>query len=332
MSTTNLSPGIGNIDGESEMINGKKQITIVTPCLNEAENIGIVYREMKDVRDKFPEFLFEHLFIDNCSTDGSTAVLRKLAASDPSVKVIINAKNFGQIRSPYHGLLQAGGDAVILTMANLKEPPELVEQFIQKWKEGFSVVVGIKNKSAEHPFMFLVRRIFYFLVEKMSETENIKNFIGCGLFDRSFIEILRKLDDPFPYLRGMIAEYSYDRANIPYVQRRRLHGKSKNNFYTLYDYAMLGFVYHSKVPIRIASLAGFSLSLLSLLAAFAYLVLKLIFWDEMGSGYAPIMISLFFLGAVQLFFIGIIGEYIGAIYTHVKHKPLVVERERINFN
>lgn len=309
----------------------KKVISIVTPCYNESENVAEVHSEIKRVFEKLPGYRYELIFIDNFSTDGTIEVLRDLAKADKDVKVIVNIKNFGHIRSPHYAVLQSTGDAVVYYYANLKDPADLIVEFVRKWEEGYKIVIGIKKESQENKLMFLVRKIYYRLIRMISETDHIDSFTGYGLYDRSFIDILRKFNEPYPYFRGMVAEFGYNRVEIPFYQSIRKKGKSKNNFYTLYDNAMLGFVNHSKVPIRLASFIGFSLASLSLLIAVIYLLYKLLFWNQFQVGTAPMVIGLFFFSSVQLFFIGIIGEYIGAIYTQVKNRPLVIEKERINF-
>lgn len=309
----------------------KKLISIITPCFNEEENIVDVCAEIKGVFDQLPEYDYEHLFIDNASTDQTVPMLREIAVSNPSVKVIVNAKNFGHIRSHYHALLQATGDAVGYYMCDMQEPSAVIIECVRKWEEGNKVVLGIKEASKENPFMFFARGLYYKILDKISETDHIAGFMSIGLFDREIIDFLKQIDDPYPYFRGLIAEYGYDIAKVPYTQELRKKGKSSNNFYELYSQAMLGFVNHSKVPLRIACFAGFSLALLSFVVALFYLVLKLVFWDTFQMGVAPLVIGLFFFSSVQLFFIGIIGEYIGATFTQVKNKPLVLERERINF-
>ncbi|MEG1572474.1 MAG: glycosyltransferase family 2 protein [Bacteroidales bacterium] len=308
-----------------------KKISILSPCFNEEENVVELYKQVKAQFDILPEYEYELLFIDNASTDHTVEILRQLAAKDKNVKLILNAKNAGHIRSPYYGLLQLHGDAVITLVSDLQDPPEMIPTFIKKWEEGYKIVIGIKNKSKENPFMFLARKLFYKVIARFSDTEHISNFTGFGLYDQSFIEILRTIDDPYPYFRGMIAEMGYNRYDVPYTQPSRKNGKSKNNFYTLYDIGMLGFVNHSKLPLRLASFIGFGVAMLSLLVAIAYFVYKLIFWDEFSIGTAPLVIGLFFFSSIQLFFIGIIGEYIGAIHTQVRKRPLVIEKERVNF-
>jgi len=306
-------------------------ISVVTPCYNEEENVAALYQQVKAVFHRLPGYDYEHIFIDNASTDGTVAILKQIAAADRNVKIVVNARNFGHIRSPYHGLLQSTGEAVVLIVADLQDPPAMISDFIKKWEEGYKIVIGTKNKSKENPAMFLVRKLFYNAIAKISETDQIKNFTGFGLYDRQFIDVLRRIDEPYPYFRGLVAELGWRRLELPYTQPKRDKGKTKNNFYTLYDIAMLGFVNHSKLPLRLASFIGFGVSLLSFLIALGYLAYKLLFWNNFQLGIAPLVIGIFFFGGVQLFFLGIIGEYIGAIYTQVKNRPLVVEKERINF-
>ena len=308
-----------------------KHITVLTPCYNEEDNIEEVYRQTRAIFASIDTVTYEHLFIDNRSTDRTVELLRGLAASDPKVKVILNSRNFGHIRSPYHGLMQASGDAVITLVADLQDPPEMIPMFIEKWLAGAKVVVGVKPAAEESAAMFLVRRTYYRLVSKIADVQLIQNFTGFGLYDRQVLDVLRKIDDPYPYFRGLISEIGFDITQIPYTQPRRQRGITKNNFYTLYDIAMLGITSHSRVPLRVATMAGFMLSGLSLLISVGYLAMKLLFWSEFSLGTAPLLISMFFFASVQLFFIGLLGEYVGAILTSVSRRPLVVERERINF-
>jgi glycosyltransferase involved in cell wall biosynthesis len=309
-----------------------KIISIVTPCYNEEQNVETLYREVKEVFDNKIIYGYEHIFIDNASTDNTVVILKKLAKIDKNVKIIVNARNFGHIRSPYYGILQSNGDAVILIVADLQDPPSMIADFINKWEEGYKIVIGVKNKSKENRLMFFIRKIFYNTIAKISETDQIKNFTGFGLYDRRFIDVLRNVNEPYPYFRGLIAELGFNRHEILYTQPRRKEGKTKNNFYTLYDMAMLGFVNYSKLPLRLASFIGFGVSLLSFFIALIYLVYKLLYWNNFSVGIAPLVIGIFFFGGVQLFFLGIIGEYIGAIFTQVKKRPLVIEKERINFD
>ena len=311
----------------------RKHISIVTPCYNEEPNVEELYRQVKAQFDLLAHrYDYEHIFIDNASTDGTVRVLKQLAQKDRRVKIIVNAMNFGHIRSPFYGLCQAKGDAVMLIVADLQDPPELIPQFLEQWENGHRVVVGVKNKSKENPLMYAVRTGFYKVIKAISETRQVENFTGFGLYDQTFIRLLRSVDDPYPYMRGLVAEYGGQLGQVFYTQPKRLHGKTHNNFYTLYDMAMLGFVNHSKVPLRMASFTGFAVGTASLLVALIYLVYKLCYWDSFQLGSAPLVTGLFFLGAVQLFFLGIVGEYVGSIFTQVRHRPLVIEQERINFD
>lgn len=310
-----------------------KKISIITPCYNEEGNIEELYKQVKAQFDALSDkYSYEHVFIDNASKDKTVEILKGIAAKDKNVKIIVNAANFGHIRSPFYGMKQCYGDAVMLMVADLQDPPELIPEFLAKWEEGHKVVVGVKNKSKENPIMYGIRKLFYTLVRKMSETPMIDNFTGFGLYDKSFMEVLRATDDPYPYLRGFVAEYGGDIATVYYTQPKREHGKTSNNFYKLYDMAMLGFVNHSKVPLRLAVFIGFTIAALSMAVALFYLIYKLCFWDSFQVGNAPLVIGLFFFSAVQLIFIGILGEYIGAIHTQVRKRPLVVEKERVNFD
>jgi polyisoprenyl-phosphate glycosyltransferase len=307
-------------------------LSIVTPCYNEEKNAEDVYLQVKEVIASLPGFTYEHIFIDNKSADGTAKVLRQLAARDTNVKVILNTRNFGHIRSPYHALLQTSGDAVVLLAGDLQDPPGMIRDFVSKWQEGYNVVLGVKTESEESPLMFAVRGAYYNFIGKVADVQLVKNNTGFGLYDHVVIEELRKLEDPYPYFRGLISELGWEAAKLPYKQPRRRRGISANNFYTLYDIAMLGITSHSKVPLRIATMMGFALSVLSFLTSMGYLVAKLLFWDKFELGLAPLIIGLFFFGSVQLFFLGLLGEYIAFIYTQVLKRPLVVEQERINFN
>ena len=309
-----------------------KKISIVTPCYNEEPNVEELYKQVKAQFEKLSDsYTYEHIFIDNASTDHTVEVLKSIASRDRNVKIIVNAMNFGHIRSPFYGLCQATGDAAMLMVADLQDPPELIPQFLDLWEQGHRVVVGVKNKSKENPIMYGLRTAFYKMIKFISETRQVENFTGFGLYDQSFIRLLRQIDDPYPYMRGLVAEYGGDLGEVFYTQPQRLHGKTHNNFYTLYDMAMLGFVNHSKVPLRMASFIGFLCGAISLLIAFVYLIYKLFYWDSFQLGSAPLIIGLFFFASVQLFFLGIVGEYVGSILTQVRRRPLVIEKERINF-
>ena len=309
----------------------KKLISIMTPCFNEEKNVESLYAEVKKIFSNIPNYDYEHLFIDNCSQDKTAHILKRIAAEDKRVKLICNTRNFGQVRSPYYGILQCSGDAVITLAADFQDPPALILEFIKRWEDGYKIVIGIKNKSEENKLMFAVRKVFYLTIDKISESEHINNFTGYGLYDKKFIDVIKKLDDPYPYFRGLVSELGFDRSEIFYTQAKRKKGKTSNNFFSLYDVAMLGFVNHSKLPLRLASFIGFFVSIISLIIAAIYLVDKLMHWNDFNAGTAPLVIGLFFFSSIQLIFIGVMGEYISAIYTKVRNHPLVVEKERINF-
>jgi glycosyltransferase involved in cell wall biosynthesis len=308
-----------------------KLISIVTPCFNECDNVEPLHARLAQVREQLPDYRFEFIFIDNASTDDTVIRIRQLIDRDPSVRLIVNARNFGHIRSPFHGLLQGAGDAVVLLASDLQDPPELIPDMVRAWESGFRIVAGVKEGSRESRFMWMVRSSYYRFVRRLADVQVLEHFTGFGLYDRQVVETLRSLDDPYPYFRGLIAEIGFDVARIPYQQPDRQRGITKNNFYSLYDMAMLGITSHSKIPIRLATMAGFALSIISFVISMTYLVLKLLLWNSFQLGTAPLLIGVFFFGSVQIFFIGLIGEYIAAIHTQVLHRPLVIERERFNF-
>ena len=309
-----------------------KKISIVTPCYNEEDNIPDVYFQVKQIFDRLEQYDYEHIFIDNASKDKTVKILKELAKEDKRVKIIINCRNFGPSRSIYYGLLQTCGDSVVLLPADLQEPPELVPEFIQKWEEGYTVVKGVKTSSEEDFLMYFLRGIYYSLIRRISEIELTSHFIGFGLYDKKVIETLREINDPYPYFRGLIEELGFYSIKIEYEQKKRKKGKSSYNFFRYFDEAMLGITSHSRIPLRIATILGFIMSFLSLMIAIGYLIAKLAFWQVFPVGIAPVTIGLFLLASVQLFFIGIIGEYIGLMHLRMLKRPLVVERERINFN
>ena len=308
-----------------------KLVSIVTPCFNEEANVEILHNEIVEAMSEMPDYDFEHIFIDNASTDQTLPILRKLASNDKQVKVIVNSRNFGHIRSPYYGLLQARGDVVIGMASDLQDPPSMIKDFISKWEEGFKIVMGVKTRSEESKLVYMLRTFYYKSLAKLSDVQLLENFTGFGCYDQQIIEILRQMNDPYPYFRGLIADIGFPTAKIEFTQPKRKRGVTKNNFYTLFDMAMLGFTNNTKVPLRLATMFGFLTALISFLIGIFYLVYKLVNWQNFQLGSAPIIIGLFFFGAIQLFFLGIIGEYIGAIYTQVLHRPLVIEKERINF-
>lgn len=307
-----------------------KTLSIVTPCYNEEHNVEELYRRVRSVVASLG-YRYEHIFIDNSSLDGTVAVLKRLAAADPNVKVIVNARNFGHIRSPFHAMCEARGDAVISLVADLQDPPEMIADMVREWENGSSMVLGIKRSSEENPLMFWVRKRYYRLVNRLSSIETFENFTGFGLYDRRVVDLVKSFDDPYPYFRGMIAEIGLPHKKLLYDQPLRKRGITKNNFYSLYDLGMLGVINHSKVPLRLMTFAGFAGALLSFLAGSGYFLYKLLYWNRFSVGMAPLVMGLFFLGSLQLLFMGILGEYVGAIHTQVQHRPYAVELERVNF-
>jgi glycosyltransferase involved in cell wall biosynthesis len=308
-----------------------KTISIITPCYNEEENVEELYHRVRAVMLKVGRYSYEHIFIDNSSSDATVAILKRIASRDRNIKIIVNARNFGHIRSPMHAFLQTCGDAVIGIVADLQDPPEMIEQMIEKWEEGYAMVLCLKTTSQENRLMFWIRTQYYRVVQRLSSIETFENFTGYGLYDRKVVEAVRSFGDAYPYFRGMIAEIGLPYSTLTFDQPRRIRGITKNNFYTLYDIAMLGITNLSKVPLRVVTFVGFATGVLSVLAGFAYLFYKLIFWSNFEVGMAPLVIGLFFLGSVQLISMGILGEYIGAIHTQVFRRPYVVEKERVNF-
>ncbi|HEX7832902.1 MAG TPA: glycosyltransferase family 2 protein [Thermoanaerobaculia bacterium] len=309
----------------------KKTVTIVSGTFNEEANVRTLHEEVRKVMESIEDVEYEHLIIDNASTDNTAAILREIAASDRRVKVILNTRNFGGIRSGYHVLLQARGDAVIPIVADLQDPPSMIPTFLERWREGFKMVIAVKTKSRENPIVFRLRKAYYKFLSRISDVPLIENFSGFGLYDQEVIENLRRLNDPYPYVRGLIADIGFPAARVEYLQQARKRGRSKSNFFTLYDNAMLGLTSYSKLPLRLAAFMGFISGGLSLLVGLFYLVYKLLYWNNFSVGSAPVVVGLFFVGSVQMIFLGVLGEYIGAIYTQVLKRPLVIEKERINF-
>lgn len=306
-------------------------VSIVTPCFNEVENVRDLYTQIKAVMAEIDDIEYEHIFIDNASKDGTISILRQLAAEDQRVKIILNMRNFGHIRSPYYGMLEGQGEAVIILASDLQDPPTLIPKFIEKWRAGYKVVMGVKITSQETPIFYALRTLYYRTLQAFAETELIEHATGFGLYDQTVIKTLRTLEDPYPYFRGLVAELGFERATIAYDQPKRVRGITKNNFYTLYDMAMLGLTNHSRLPLRLAAMIGFLSSIISFIVGMTYLVYKLVDWQNFTLGLAPVVVGLFFMGSIQLFFLGVVGEYIGAIYTQVLKRPLVIEKERINF-
>jgi glycosyltransferase involved in cell wall biosynthesis len=310
-----------------------KKISIMIPCYNEEDNVrqmasAVVHMMMADLS----QYDYEILFIDNCSQDKTRQYLRELCAENKKIKAIFNAKNFGQFNSPFYGMCQTSGDCTIVLCCDFQDPVNLVPKFVHEWENGYKIVCGIKTTSKENKIMRFLRTCYYKLIRKMSSVEQIEHFTGFGLYDKEFIEILKKLDDPTPFLRGIVAELGYKRKDIPYEQQKRAAGKTHNNWYTLYDAAMLSFTSYTKIGLRIATIAGFLCSAASLVIAIVYFIMKLIYWNRFTAGMTPILIGVFFMGSVQLFFIGLIGEYILNINQRVMRRPLVIEEERLNFD
>ncbi len=314
----------------TDMSAKNKLISIVTPCYNEEDNIKELYQRVAAVMAAQP-YDYEHICIDNCSTDGTVRKIKEIAEHDRRLKLIVNARNFGHIRSPYYGILQSRGDACVLIASDLQDPPEMVAEFIKKWEQGYKIVLAVKPESEESAIMFWLRKAYYRLIARISEVPLVQNATGAGLFDCAVVDILRSIQDPYPYFRGLLCEIGFPIATIPFKQPQRQRGITKNNFYTLYDIAWLGITNHSKIPLRLMAMSGFLLALLSLIVALFFFVAKLIYWDSFQLGIAPILIGIFFFGAIQAFFIGVLGEYIGSIHTQVRNMPLVVEMERVNF-
>ena len=309
-----------------------KTVSIVTACYNEQDNVEELYHQVHAVMASLGRFHYEHIFIDNASTDSTVVILKRLAAHDANVKIIVNARNFGAIRSSTHALTHARGDAVISIVADFQDPPELIPTLIAGWEAGYSAVIGIKRSSQEPSLFFFLRRQYYKLAERLSSIETIQNFTGFGLYDRKVIDLIRSFDDPYPYFRGMIADIGLPIQRILYDQPQRKHGVTKHNWYALYDIGVLGIINHSRVPLRLATFAGFTGAAISFLVACVYLFLKLAFWYTFSFGLAPLLIGVFFTASLQLVFLGILGEYIGAIHTQIQKRPYVIEYERINFD
>lgn len=310
-----------------------KKISVMIPCYNEKENVVPMSEAIdKLFKNELKRYDYELLFIDNCSTDGTKDLLRQICEKNKKVRVIFNARNFGQFNSPYHGLLQTTGECTVGLCCDFQDPVELIPKFVEEWENGAKLVCAIKEESKENKLMRFFRNCYYKVIKKLSNVEQIANFTGFGLYSKEFLEVLRQLDDPIPFLRGVVAELGYKRVDVPYVQNKRRAGKTHNNFFSLYDGAMLSFTSYTKAGLRIATFLGFILSALSLFAALVYLVLKLIYWDQFPAGMIPVLLVVSVLGSVQLFFIGLLGEYIMSINQRVMKRPLVVEEERINFD
>ena len=308
-----------------------KKISVVVPCYNEEENVENICIAITNELEKLTNYDYELIFIDNDSKDKTREHIEKQCNSNKKVKAIFNARNFGQFNSPYYAMLNSTGDCTILICADFQDPIEMIPQFIKEWENGYKIVIGIKETSQENKAMYFLRSCYYKIIKKFSNTEQIEHFTGFGLYDKKFIDVLRNLDDRTPYLRGIVSELGFKRKEIPYKQAKRKAGKTHNNFYTLYDAAMLGFTSYTKIGLRLATFFGMIVGALSFIVGLVYLVLKLIYWDRFVAGMTPMLIGIFFLGALQLFFIGFLGEYILSINQRLMKRPLVVEEKRINF-
>ena len=309
-----------------------KKISVMIPCYNEEENVRAIYEAVRDeLCRSCKQYDFEILFIDNKSQDGTRQILRDICQEDKRVKAIFNCKNFGQFNSPFYGMLQTTGDCTITICADFQDPVELIPTFVHEWEKGYKIVIGRKTQSRENGLVYFLRSCYYKLIRKMSSVDMIEHFTGFGLYDRSFIQTLRQLNDPTPFIRGIVAELGPERKEIEYTQPQRRAGKTHNNWYSLFDAAMLSFTSYTKVGMRMAEFMGFAVAALSFLVGLFYLIAKLVYWDSFTAGYAPTMIAIFFMGGVQLSFMGFLGEYVMAMNTRIMNRPLVVEECRLNF-
>lgn len=310
----------------------KKTLSVMIPCYNEEENVRAIYEAVRQqFVENLPQYDYEILFIDNKSQDQTRPILRRICQEDKHVKAIFNCRNFGQFNSPYYAITQTSGECCITLCADFQDPPELIPRFVKEWENGYKLVIGVKTQSKESKLMYAMRSVYYKAIKKMSDVQQIEHFTGFGLYDKSFVKTLRELDDPQPFIRGIVAELGPEYKEIEYTQPQRRAGKTHNNFYSLYDAAMLSFTSYTKIGLRLAVFAGAILGLISFVIAMVYLILKLVFWDRFAAGMAPILIGVFFMGSIQLFFIGLLGEYIMNINSRVMKRPLVVEEERLNF-
>ena len=310
-----------------------KKISILIPCYNEQDNVVPISTAISDLfANELSQYDYELVFIDNDSHDNTRPLLREICERNKHVKAILNAKNFGQFNSPYYGTLQTTGDCTICMVCDFQDPIDMIPKYIHEWENGYKIVIGIKTTSKENKLMYFLRSCYYSMIKKFSNVEQIEHFTGSGLYDKDFVKVLRNLKDPKPFLRGIVGELGFARKEIPYEQPKRRAGKTHNNFYSLYDAAMLSFTSYTKIGLRIATIGGAIASAISLLIAFIYFILKLCMWDAFAAGMAPIIIGMFVIGSIQLFFIGLLGEYVLSINERVMNRPLVIEAERINFD
>lgn len=310
-----------------------KKISIMVPCYNEEENvIPLSEAIIKVITEELPDYDYDILFIDNCSSDRTRELLTFLCENNKKIKAIFNAKNFGQFNSPYYGLTHTTGDCTIAICADFQDPVEMIPKFVHEWEKGYKIVCGIKTTSKENKFIYFLRSVYYKLIKKMSDVEMIEHFTGFGLYDKSFIKVMRDLKDPTPFVRGIVAELGPQRKDLPYEQQKRRAGKTSNNWYRLYDAAMLSFTSYTKIGLRIATILGFFMSAISMLIAIIYFIIKITNWEKIPFGIAPITIGIFLMGSIQLFFIGLLGEYIMNINIRMMNRPLVIEEKRLNFD
>ena len=308
-----------------------KLISVVIHTYNEEDNVKNIYGVVRLILLKQVSYDYEIIFIDNSSTDRTVGILKELAARDKRLKIIVNTRNFGHIRSPNYGLLQAGGDGVIAMCADFQDPPSVIPKLIREWERGTDGAVAVKTTSDENHIVYMARSMYYFFLRTFSDAPLVDNFSGYALYDKRVIDVLKTIDDPNPYIRGLVCDLGFNMAQVEYRQPKRKFGYTKNNIYTLYDIAVLGLTTYSKMPLRLMVLVGGLTSFSSMLVALIYLLYKLIYWDSFTVGVAPLVIGLFFFSSLQILFLGIIGEYIGMIASYIQKRPLVIERERINF-
>lgn len=314
-------------------VNSMKKISVTIPSYNEEKSVRVMYERLTKVfAEQLPQYDYEIIFVDDCSLDNTREEVRKLCAEDKRVKAVFNARNFGFNRNVFESLLYGDGDAVFMVFGDLQDPPEMLPQFVTEWEAGHKVVVGQKTHSAESKLMYALRSLYYGVIGKLSDSKQIQHFNGYGLYDKAFIDVMRQIDDPNPYLKGLVSEFGMDIKVIQYEQAESLRGKSGFNFMKYYDVAMLGITSYTKILMRIATFIGAALGIFSMLLAVFVLVSKLLNWNAYPYGSATILIGVFFIGAVQLFFMGILGEYILSINTRSMHRPRVVVGERINFD
>lgn len=317
------------------MESNKKKISILIPCFNEVGNVELMAESLKNIlREQLVDYLYEIVFIDNCSFDGTREKLEKMCESDKNIKAIFNVTNFGQFNSPFYGLCQTTGDCTIAMCCDFQDPIEMIPILVEKWEEGHRIVGCVKSSSKENGFVYFLRTVYYKIMNKYSDVQFIEHFTGFGLYDKSFIKLLKGLDDNLPFIRGIVGEYGsgFNMITVEYEQAERKAGKSHNNFYSLYDAAMLSFTSYTKIGLRLAGFVGYGISGISIVIGIIYFVMKLVYWNNFNAGLAPLTIGMFFLGGVILAFLGFLGEYIMNINARVIHRPVVVEERRINFD